>query len=259
MIHIKTEQEIEIMKEGGKILAEILKKLSDAVRPGITTNELDKLTRELILSYGVKASCLGYNGYPAALCSSINDEIAHAIPSGRVLKEGDLMKLDIGILHKGFHTDSATTILVGGTDKVINIPTSGVGYQQARKLLNVTKESLNVGISKARVGNTIGDIGSAIQKYVEDSGFNVVRNLVGHGIGRKFHEPPQVPNYGKAGEGEELKAGWVIAIEPMVVTGDWRIKDSKDGFGFITKDGGLSAHFEHTVVITDNGPVVLTK
>lgn len=248
MIHIKTEQEIEIMKEGGKILAEILKKISDAVRPGITTNELDKLARELILSYGVKASCLGYNGYPAALCTSVNDEIAHAIPSDRVLEEGDLLKLDMGVLRKGFHTDSATTILVGGKEDKEKI-----------KLLNVTKEALNIGISKSKAGNTLGDIGSAIQKYVEDNGFNVVRNLVGHGIGRKLHEPPQVSNYGKAGEGEELKAGWVIAIEPMVVTGDWRIKDGKDGFGFITKDGGLSAHFEHTVAIVDNGSVVLTK
>lgn len=248
MIHIKTEQEIEKMKEGGKILAEILKKLSDAVKPGITTSELDKLARELISSCGAEPSCLGYNGYPAALCTSVNDEIAHAIPSDRILKEGDLLKLDIGVLHKGFHTDSATTILVGGKEDKEKI-----------KLLNVTKEALNIGISKSKAGNTLGDIGSAIQKYVEDNGFNVVRNLVGHGIGRKFHEPPQVSNYGKAGEGEELKAGWVIAIEPMVVTGDWRIKDGKDGFGFITKDGGLSAHFEHTVAIIDNGPVVLTK
>lgn len=248
MIQIKTEQEIEKMKEGGRILAEILKKISDAVRPGITTNELDKLARELILSYDVKASCLGYNGYPAALCTSVNDEIAHAIPSDRVLKEGDLLKLDIGVLRKGFHTDSATTILVGGKKD-----------KEKNKLLNVTKEALNIGISKSKAGNTLGDIGSAIQKYVEDNGFNVVRNLVGHGIGRKLHEPPQVSNYGKAGEGEELKAGWVIAIEPMVVTGDWRIKDGKDGFGFVTKDGGFSAHFEHTVAIVGNGPVVLTK
>ena len=259
MIHVKTEQEIEIMKEGGKILADIFKKLSDAARPGITTNELDKLARELISFHGVKPSCLGYNGYPAALCTSVNDEIVHAIPSDRVLKEGDLIKLDMGILYKGFHTDSATTVLVSESDEVIHLPTSQVGYPQLRKLINVTKEALNIGISKAKAGNTLGDIGSAIQKYVEDNGFNVVRNLVGHGIGRKLHEPPQVPNYGKAGEGEELKAGWVIAIEPMVVTGDWRIKDGKDGFGFLTKDGGLSAHFEHTIAVMNNGPIVLTK
>ena len=255
MINIKSDKEILIMHEGGKILAEILKKLSEAVKPGITTNHLEELARELVLSYGVKPSFLGYDGYPAALCTSVNEEIVHGVPSERILKDGDLLKLDMGVLHNGFHTDSAITVLVG---QVINITTSQVVYPQAQKLINVTKEALGVGISKAKVGNTIGDIGSAIQKYVEGSGLNVVRDLVGHGIGRKLHEPPQVLNYGEQGEGEELKAGMVIAIEPMVVTGSWKIKNGKDGFAFVTKDGGLAAHFEHTVAITSRGPIALT-
>src|SRR3989344_5389639 len=207
MIKIKTEKEIEIMREGGKILADILKKLSDAVRPGITTNKLEELAQELVSYYGVKASFLGYDGYPAVLCTSINEEIVHGVPSDRALKDGDVLKLDMGVLHKGFHTDSAVTVLVGKGD------------DQKIKLINVTKEALRIGISKAKVGNTLGDVGSAIQEYVEGKGFGVVRDLVGHGIGRELHEPPQVMNYGKAGEGEELKSGMVIAIEPMVVTG----------------------------------------
>ena len=247
MIKIKTPQEIEIMSEGGKILAAILKKLAEAVKSGGTTSYLEKLARELVLSYGVKPSFLGFDGYPAALCTSVNDEIVHGVPSGRVLKDGDLLKLDMGVLYQGFHTDSAITVVVGEGDEA------------KKKLLNVTKEALRIGISKAKVGNTLGDIGSAIQKYVEKNGFNVVRDLVGHGIGKELHEPPQVMNYGEAGTGPELVEGMVIAIEPMVVTGDWRIKNSKDGFGFVTKDGGLAAHFEHTVAITEKEPLVLTN
>lgn len=247
MIKKKTPQEIEIMKEGGKILAEILRKLSEAVKPGITTNELEELAQELVSSYGVKSSFLGYDGYPAALCTSVNDEIVHGVPSDRVLKDGDVLKLDMGVLRRGFHTDSAVTVIIGKDNA------------EKEKLINVTKESLSIGISKAKIGNTLGDIGSAIQEYVEQNGFNVVRDLVGHGIGKELHEPPQVLNYGESGEGEELKLGMVIAIEPMVVTGDWKIKNSKDGFGFVTKDGGLAAHFEHTVAITEKGPIILTQ
>ncbi|MEK7076402.1 MAG: type I methionyl aminopeptidase [Patescibacteria group bacterium] len=248
MINIKTKEEISVMREGGKILAEILKKLSEAVKPGITTNDLEKLARELVLSYGVKGSFLGFDGYPNILCTSLNDEVVHAIPSDRVLKEGDLLKIDMGVLYNGFHTDSATTILVGNNGDLVK-----------RKLVQTTKESLEMGISKAKAGNTLGDIGSAIQKHIEDKGFNVIRDLVGHGIGRELHEPPQVLNYGKAGQGEKLVPGMVIAIEPMVVTGKWAIKNGKDGYAFITKDGGLAAHFEHTVAITDVGPLILTK
>ena len=235
------------MREGGKILAEILKKLEKAVKPGITTNDLEKLADELILSYGVESSFLGFDGYPNILCTSLNDEVVHGVPSGRVLKEGDLLKIDMGVLHRGFHTDSATTVLVGNKEDSVK-----------RNLIQTTKEALEIGISKAKVGNTLGDIGVAIQKHVEDKGFNVIRDLVGHGIGRELHEPPQVLNYGKAGTGEKLVSGMVIAIEPMVVTGKWQIKNGKDGYAFVTKDGGLSAHFEHTVAITNDGPVPLT-
>src|SRR3989344_661674 len=247
MIKIKTKENVAIMKEGGKILAKILRKLAEEVKPGITTNHLEKLARDVVLYYGVKPSFLGYDGYPAALCTSVNDEIVHGMPSDRVLKDGDVLKLDMGVLHKGFHTDSAVTVIVGDRDS------------EKVKLINVTKEALRIGISKAKVGNTLGDIGSAIQEYVESSGFNVVRDLVGHGIGRELHEPPQVLNYGKEGTGPELVEGMVIAIEPMVVTGDWRIKNSKDGLGFITKDGCFAAHFEHTIAITENEPLVLTQ
>lgn len=232
------------------MLGEMLKRLAEEVKPGIATEDLEKLARELILAYGVKSSFLGYGGYPAVLCVSINDEIVHAIPSERKIKEGDLVKLDFGIIHKGFHTDSAVTVLVSGgktSEDVIK-----------EKLINVTRESLRIGISKAKAGNTLGDIGSAIQKFVESNGFNVVRDLVGHGIGRELHEPPQVLNYGKAGTGEKLIFGMAIAIEPMVVMGSWKIKDGKDGFGFLTKDGSLAAHFEHTIVITDKEPRILT-
>jgi len=245
-ISIKTQKEIEIMVEGGKILAEILRKLAETVKPGITTNDLEKLARELVLSHGVKSSFLGYDGYPAVLCTSINDEIVHGVPSDRVLKDGDVLKLDMGVLHRGFHTDSAVTVLVGGTD------------DQKNKLINVTKEALRIGISKAKVGNTLGDIGSVIQEFVEKNGFNVVRDLVGHGIGRELHEEPQILNYGEKGTGPELIKGMVIAIEPMVVTGDWKIKNSKDGFAFVTRDGSLAAHFEHTVAITEQKPIILT-
>lgn len=246
MINIKTKEEIQIMREGGKMLSEIPNKLSEVVKPGITTNDLENLAQELIKQYDVEPSFLGYNNHPAVLCTSINEEIVHGIPSDRVLKDGDVLKIDVGIKHKGFHTDTATTVIVGKNDDPIK-----------NKLLNVTKEALRIGISKAKAGNTLGDIGSAIQEYVESNGFNVVRDLVGHGIGRNLHEEPQVPNYGNLGEGMELKPGMTIAIEPMVVTGNWKVKE-KDGV-FLTKDKGLAAHFEHTIAITENGTLILTE
>ncbi|KKT50449.1 MAG: Methionine aminopeptidase [Candidatus Yanofskybacteria bacterium GW2011_GWA1_44_21] len=245
---LKSKKEIEIMKEGGVILAEILKKISAAVRPGIATHDLEELARELILSYKVKSSFLGYDDYPAVLCTSVNDEIVHALPSERMLTDGDLLKIDTGIIYKNFHTDTATTLIVGEE-----------ANQEKKDLIIVTRQSLEKGISKARPGNTLGDIGFAVQSFVESKGFNVVRDLVGHGIGRDLHEAPQVPNYGEAGKGEKLLPGMVIAIEPMVVTGSWKIKNSPDGYGFMTKDAGLAAHFEHTVAITENGPLILTS
>jgi len=232
------------MREGGKILADILHELSEAAKPGITTNSLDELARALLLKYSVEPSFLGYNGFPAVLCVSINDEVVHGIPSNRIIQKGDLVKLDMGIIHRGFHTDSAVTVLTGDRDK------------EKEKLINVTKEALKIGISKARPGNTTGDIGKAIQEYVEDQGFNVPRELIGHGIGKSLHEAPEVPNYGRKGEGTELSPGMTIAIEPMVLIGDWRVKEK--GQVFYTHDGSMSAHFEHTIAVTDSSPLILT-
>lgn len=250
------------MAEGGKILASILKEITKAVKPGITTQDLDKLARELVFKpspfekglgkFGAKPAFLNYNGFPATLCTSLNDEIVHGVPSDRRLKKGDLLKLDMGILYKGFYTDSAVTVLVGSglsLDKKILLK---------KKLVKITRESLELGIKEAKIGNTLGDIGSAIQKYAEKFGFNVVQDLVGHGIGRELHEEPQIPNYGQPGTGSRIVEGMVIAIEPMVVTGDWKTKEGPDGFVFQTQDGGLAAHFEHTVAITEKGPRILT-
>ncbi len=252
MIKIKSEKEIEVMREGGKILAEILKELSAKAKPGITTLDLEKLAKELVFKFGARSAFLDYNGFPAVLCTSVNDEIVHGVPSERELKKGDIIKLDMGVLFKGFNTDSAVTVLVGGglsLDKKTLLK---------KKLIRITREALEIGIKEAKPGKKTGDIGSSIQKHIEKNGFGVVRELVGHGIGKELHESPQVPNYGKAGEGETLKPGMVIAIEPMVVTGNWRTKEGPDGFVFQTKDGSLAAHFEHTIAITEKGPKVLT-
>jgi len=253
MIFLKTEKEIQIMREGGKILASILKDLAKAVKPGINTKELDKLAQELVFRFGARSSFLNYNGYPAVLCTSVNNEIVHGVPSERKLQKGDLLKLDMGVRHKGFHSDSAVTVLVGGgllLDRKTLLK---------KKLIRVAMESLEIGIKEARPGKTIGDIGFVIQRYAEKNGFNVVRDLVGHGIGRELHEEPQVPNYGNPGEGKKLKPGMVIAIEPMVVTGDWKTEEGPDGFVFETKDGGLAAHFEHTIAVTEKEPLILTR
>ncbi len=244
------------MKEGGAILAKILQEMEENAKPGVATDYLDKLAKELIFKYGAKSSFLGYDNYPAVSCISLNEEVVHGLPSERKLKEGDVCKLDFGILYKGFHTDSAVTVLVTKENKISNVFKKDLS--EKRKLIKITKQALEIGISKARAGNTVGDIGWAVQKFVELEGFNVVRDLVGHGIGQELHEPPQVPNYGEAGTGEKLEPGMVIAIEPMVVTGDWKVKVGKDGFVFMTKDGSLAAHFEHTVAITGKGPLVLT-
>ena len=257
MIQIKSKEEIEIMKEGGAILANLLKELSSAVRPGITTSSLDKLASELVFKFKAKSAFLDYGGFPAVLCTSINDEIVHGVPSERKLKEGDLIKLDMGVLYKDFYTDSAVTVLVSSKSKLSHIFRKD--YSRKLKLINVTKKALEIGIRQARVGNTVGDIGSAIQEYVERERLGIVRDLVGHGIGRELHEAPQVANYGKKGTGVKLVPGMVIAIEPMIVTGDWKTKEGPDGFVFSTKDGGLAAHFEHTVVVTEKGPLIITQ
>ena len=258
MINIKVAEEIEIMAEGGKILAKIMKELEKQVRPGITTKELDKVAEDLILKSGGKCSFKGYQGFPTCLCASINEEIVHAVPSERKLKEGDIISLDLGILYKGFHTDMAVTLPV----RIVN--------PEVQRLIDVTKKALEIGIEKVKPGNYIGDISKTIQKYVEKEGFNVVRELCGHGIGRKLHEAPQILNSVSFDEVTvdkvkyqedakiKLKEGMVLCLEPMVTVGDWRIKKSKDGFGYETKDGSLSCHFEHTIAVTENGAKILT-
>ena len=247
MIEIKTAEEIETMSEGGKILAKIMKELEGKVGPGIKTLELNRLAESLVLKFGGKPSFKGYDGYPATLCTSINEEIVHTVPSGRILKEGDMLSLDLGILYQGFHTDMAITVPVGRIDL------------ESVRLIRVTKKALKRGIKKVRPGNTFGDIGNTIQRYVEGQGFNIVRDLCGHGIGRELHQEPKILNYGKRKTGDKITQGMVFCLEPMVAMGDWKIKKAKDGFGYQTADGSLSAHFEHTIVATSNGCKVLTE
>ncbi len=247
MIKIKTEKEIAIIAEGGKILAQALYEVEKMVKPGITTLELDRAAEALILSAGAKPAFKGYDGFPFSLCTSINEEIVHGIPSGRILKEGDIIGLDLGVLYRDFHSDMAITVSVGK-----------VSFE-AKRLINVTKKALKRGIKKVRPKNTTGDIGNTIQRYVEGQGYGVVRDLCGHGIGKDLHEDPKVPNFGKRGHGEKLVEGMVICIEPMVTAGDWHLTKSKDGYGYATKDGLLSAHFEHTIAITKKGSKILTE
>lgn len=253
MITIKSPQEIAIMREGGRILAEILEKLKKEVRPGVTTKELDRLAEELVFNYGAKPSFKGYTPadapkpYPAALCVSVNEEIVHTPPSDRLLKEGDIITLDFGVLYKGFHTDAAITVPVGKVDP------------EVLRLIHVAKKALKRGIKKVHPGITIGDIGETIQRWVESQSFYVVRNLVGHGIGRNLHEEPEIPNWGKRHTGIELKEGMVICIEPMIIMKEAKLVRGGDGFTFKTDDGSWSAHFEHTIAITKDGHEVLTN
>jgi len=250
MINLKTNEEIKTMRDGGKILATILNKISDSIKKDTQTKELDKLAQELILSYGAKPSFLGYNGYPYSICISINDEVVHGLPSGRIIQGGDLVSLDLGIFFNGFHLDSALTVLVE-SDKP--------EFKKSEELIRVAKKSLELGIKEARPGNYVGDISFAIESFVKKNNFSVVRELVGHGIGRNLHEDPQVPNFGEKGRGPELVEGTVIAIEPMISSGNWKVVLANDGFTYKTKDGSLAAHFEHTVAVTKDGPLVLTE
>jgi len=247
MIKIKTEQEILIMKESGKILASVLKELEKMAKPGITTLELDRAAEALILSKKAKPAFKGYDGFPYSLCASVNENIVHGFPSSYKLKEGDIIGLDLGVVYKGYYSDMAVTIPIGK-----------VSFE-AKRLLNVARKSLRLAIKKAKVGNTTGDIGNTVQRFVEDQGFSVIRDLCGHGIGKDLHEDPKIPNYGKRGGGEDLMEGMVICIEPMVSAGDYNLKKSADGYGYASKDNSLTAHFEHTILITKKGPVVLTE
>jgi methionyl aminopeptidase len=247
MVNIYSEKEIEIMQKGGKILAKTLKILSKKVKSGITTAYLNKVAEDLIFSFGAQPSFKGFNGYPAALCTSVNEEIVHAIPSKRILKNGDILSLDLGVRYRGLCTDAAITIPIGKIDKKV------------KKLITTTKKSLEIAIKQAKSNNHLEDIGWATQNYVEKQGFNVIRELVGHGVGKQVHEDPQILNYGRKGQGIELKEGMVLAVEPMVAMRNWRIKKGEDGFSYKTLDNGLCAHFEHTIAITKRGPKILTK
>ena len=249
MIQLKSTREIELMSQGGKILGETLQKLRDAVRPGVSTADLDTVAEQFIRGHdGATPAFKGLYGFPGSICTSINDEIVHGIPSKRrVLKEGDIVSLDVGVGYKGFFTDSAITVAVGAVD------------EKTERLLDVTARALEAGIAAAHIGNHIGDIGAAVQAVVEDAGFSVVRDLVGHGIGVEFHEEPQVPNYGKPKRREKLVPGLTVAIEPMVNVGGPATRTLPDRWTIVTADGTRSAHFEHTVAITENGPKVLTR
>lgn len=247
MITIKNPKEIEVMIEGGKILATVLHKVAEMVRPGISTLELDKAARELILSYGARPAFLGYSKFPYSLCTSTNEEIVHCYPSKRILKEGDIISLDLGVLYKEYNTDMA-----------LSVPVGKISFE-AQRLLTVTKKALRLAIKKVKPGNTTGDIGNTIERFITDQNMGLVRDLTGHGIGKDVHEDPSVPNYGKRKSGTELKEGMVICIEPMVTLGDFKLKKSQDGYGYSTKDNSLAAHFEHTIAITKNGCKILTE
>lgn len=248
-ITIKTPEDIKKLRTGGKILARILKQVAKAAKVGVKAIELDELARKLIKEAGAQPSFEGFGQppYPAVLCVSINEGLVHCVPGGQVLQDGDVVGLDLGIWHQGLCTDIAVTVGIGKISK------------GAKKLIKVTKKALDIAISQVRPENTLGDIGYAVQSYVEKNGFSVIRKLVGHGVGYQVHEPPQIPNFGLPGQGAVLKEGMVLALEPMVAVGHYDIEVLDNKWDTVTKDRSLSAHFEHTVVVTKNGCEILTK
>ncbi|SKA82270.1 methionyl aminopeptidase [Clostridium sp. USBA 49] len=246
MIIIKNDKEIEYMRSAGKLVGETLEKLEEVIKPGITTAELDRIAEEFIVKHNAKPSFKGYQGFPASICTSINDEVVHGIPGKRILKEGDIISIDCGAILNGYQGDAARTIGVGKISK------------EAETLIEVTKESFFKGVEKALVGNRLTDISSAIQNYVESFNFSVVRDFVGHGIGRDMHEDPEVPNFGRPGRGPKLSHGMVLAIEPMVNIGRYDVLIQPNGWTVVTEDGSLSAHYENTVAILNDGPEILT-
>lgn len=253
MISIKSKSEIEVMKKSGEILAAAHEKLRDAVRPGVTTAELDRIAEEFIRKNGAVPSFKGYKGYPgaidypASICASVNSEVVHGIPGLEALKDGDIISIDIGVYYKGFHTDAARTIPVGKVS------------EKAERLIRVTRQSFYEGMAQAVPGKRIVDISTAIQNYVEKNGYSVVREYVGHGIGREMHEPPQIPNYRTRERGPRLESGMTLAIEPMVNEGAYYVRLLENKWTVVTADGSLSAHYENTVLITDDKPVMLTE
>jgi methionyl aminopeptidase len=248
MIILKTPEEIEMMAQASKLVAETLEALKKEVRPGVTTEQLDRFAEEFILARGGRPAFKGYRNYPKTLCASVNEQVVHGIPSKRPLKEGDIVGLDLGAIVGGFYGDAAMTVAVGTVSP------------EAARLIKVTEEALYLGIEQAVVGNRLSDISHAIQRHVEAAGYSVVTDFVGHGIGRQLHEEPQVPNYGKPGQGPRLQYGMVLAIEPMVNMGGSAVRILEDQWTAVTKDGSLSAHFEHTIAIRPSGPArILTK
>ena len=247
MITLKSGEEIIRMRDAGRIAAIAREIGGEYVKEGVTTAQIDREIKKCILSHGAKPSFLGYGGFPASACISVNEEIIHGIPSsGKVLKNGDIVKIDVGAFYKGYHGECAATFAVGQIS------------EEAQRLIDVTKQSFFEGIAAIGEGKRIGDIGHAIQSYVEKNGFSVVREYIGHGIGKNLHEDPEVPNYGAPGRGQRLRPGMTIAIEPMVNAGDWHVRVLKDEWTVVTVDGKLSAHYENTVAFTENGVLILT-
>ncbi len=246
MITMKSAREIEIMRRSGKITSAVLAMLLQAVKPGMTLREVDRLAEKGIRDRGGVPTFKGYQGFPASICASVNEVVVHGIPANQVLKDGDILSIDIGTTFEGYVSDTAATVALGNVT------------QDAQRLLRVTQESLMLGIAAMQKGNRLSDIGHAVQSHAEKNGYGVVRALVGHGVGRKMHEEPQVPNWGEAGKGIVLRPGLVLAIEPMITEGTFEVETLKDGWTVVTADGKLAAHFEHTIALTDDGPRILT-
>lgn len=245
-MYIKSDRELELMRAAGKIVAETFEKLKEVIKPGITTKELDRIAHRFIRDNKGIPAFLGYSGYPASICTSVNEEVVHGIPGRRMLKDGDIVGIDIGAIYEGYYGDAARTFEVGNVS------------EKAKRLIEITKNSFFRGITMAVEGKRLQDISHAIQTYVESNGYSVVRDLVGHGIGKNMHEEPQVPNFGETGKGPRLKSGLTIAIEPMVNEGKYHVKTLSDGWTVVTVDGSLSAHYENTIAITAGEPEILT-
>ena len=246
-IILKSPLEIERMRRSNRVVAEILQEVKAAVQPGVKTRELDELAEALLKKHRARSAFKGYNGYPAVLCTSVNEEVVHGIPSDRVLRDGDILSLDFGTVLDDYYGDAAITVPVGTIS------------EEARRLLRVTEEALYKAIEQARPGNHVGDISAAVQRHVESQGFSAVRDFVGHGIGKFMHEKPQVPNFGIPGRGVRLKVGMTLAIEPMINAGGYEVVVLDDGWTAVTRDRNLSAHFEHSVAVTENGPMILSE
>ncbi|MGD1991998.1 MAG: type I methionyl aminopeptidase [Anaerolineae bacterium] len=252
MIHLKSSEELNKMRQAGRIVAEVHALMREHVAPGVKTAELNELAEGVIRKHKAIPSFKGYppgspNPFPAAICASVNEELVHGIPGPRVLQEGDIISIDVGAIHEGYHGDAALTLPVGAID------------EETQRLLDVTREALYVGIAQCRAGNRSGDISAAIQEYVEEHGFNVVREYTGHGIGRSMHEDPQVPNWGEPGRGVKLRSGMTIALEPMVLAGDYKVRVSNDKWTVVSADRKLTAHFEHTIVVRNGEADILTR